>query len=396
MANHAGNDFLESIPPFADFRQVANPEHYRPLPDGWLIGAADIVNSTQAIADGRYKSVNTVGASVISAVMNLNPDVKFPFVFGGDGASFAVSNDRRGSVGDALAACRIWSEEEIRLTLRAALIPIADIRAAGHNVQVARFSPSPHVTYAMFAGGGIAWADAQMKAGKYEIAAAPAGTRPDLAGLSCRWKPIASRKGEIVSLLIAPGADGATEQFETLIEAIRDLLAGAGSGGGSPLAPEGPTYDFPPRGLDIEARASAGTGSRWSRWARYLPILAEQFVPIALQFLKTRSRNFDPAHYRAVTALNSDFRKFDDGLKMTIDCAAETVARLEAILGEAHSKAIANYGLHRQDNALMTCIVPSPLADDHMHFIDGAAGGYAMAAAMLKKMMAEDGSDHAF
>ena len=32
----------------------------------------------------------------------------------------------------------------------------------------------------------------------------------------------------------------------------------------------------------------------------------------------------------------------------------------------------------------MTCIVPSPLTRDHLHFIDGAAGGYAMAATFLK------------
>ena len=54
---------------------------------------------------------------------------------------------------------------------------------------------------------------------------------------------------------------------------------------------------------------------------------------------------------------------------MTVDCSPETSARIEAALEDA-------------------CIVPSPLADDHMHFIDGAAGGYAMAAANLKKMMA--------
>lgn len=234
----AGNDFYDAIPPFSDFRQVANPEHYRPLPDGWMIGAADIVNSTQAIADGRYKSVSTVGASVISAAMNLDLDVKSP---------------------SSLAA-----------TARPSLYRATAI------------SPWP-----------------------------------------TRW---------------------------------------------------------PPRCLDIE------TGSRWSR---YLPILAEQFVPIALQFLRTRLRNFDPAHYREVTTLNSDFRKFDDGLKMTIDCSAETVAQLEAIFFEAHSKSIANFGLHRQDNALMTCIVPSPFADNLMHFIDGAAGGYAIAAGVLKKKMAE-------
>jgi hypothetical protein len=32
----------------------------------------------------------------------------------------------------------------------------------------------------------------------------------------------------------------------------------------------------------------------------------------------------------------------------------------------------------------MTCLVASPLQRDHVHFIDGAAGGYAMAASNLK------------
>ncbi len=391
MTQPADDNFFGSVPPFSNFRDVAHRDRYRSLPDGWLIGAADIVDSTGAIASGRYKEVNTVGASVISAVMNLDRDLKFPFVFSGDGASFAVPGHRLGPVATALAACRTWADEEIGLSLRAALIPVADIRATGRDVRVARFSPSPHVTYAMFAGGGIAWADAQMKADNYRIAPAPPGTRPDLTGLSCRWKPIASRHGAIVSLLVAPGPDAAMEAFEAMTEAIHDLLARTATGGGSPMTPEGPAYDWPPRGLDIEARASARTGSRWARWSRYLPILAEQFIPIALQFLKTRSRSFDPVHYREVTALNSDFRKFNDGLKMTIDCSAETASQIEAILKDARSKGIAHYGLHRQDSALMTCIVPSPLADDHMHFIDGADGGYAMAAAMLKEMMA--GSD---
>ncbi len=32
----------------------------------------------------------------------------------------------------------------------------------------------------------------------------------------------------------------------------------------------------------------------------------------------------------------------------------------------------------------MTCFVPTPLMRDHMHFIDGASGGYAMAAMALR------------
>jgi hypothetical protein len=41
-------------------------------------------------------------------------------------------------------------------------------------------------------------------------------------------------------------------------------------------------------------------------------------------------------------------------------------------------------GLHRQDAAMMTCFTPSALRSDHVHFIDGARGGYASAATALK------------
>ncbi len=50
----------------------------------------------------------------------------------------------------------------------------------------------------------------------------------------------------------------------------------------------------------------------------------------------------------------------------------------------AASAGIARYGLHRQDAAMMTCFTPSALRSDHVHFIDGARGGYASAATALK------------
>jgi hypothetical protein len=97
-----------------------------------------------------------------------------------------------------------------------------------------------------------------------------------------------------------------------------------------------------------------------------------------------RLGGFDPTRYRAQLVANSDFRKFDDGLKLTLDCSRETADRIERLLAEARRKGICRYGLHRQAEAIMTCIVPSVTAADHVHFIDGAAGGYAQAAAMLK------------
>lgn len=83
MAEAMEGRFYDSVPLFAAFEGVADEANYRPLPDGWLLAVADIVNSTGAIADGRYKTVNMAGASVISALMNVLEEKTMPFVFGG-------------------------------------------------------------------------------------------------------------------------------------------------------------------------------------------------------------------------------------------------------------------------------------------------------------------------
>ena len=44
----------------------------------------------------------------------------------------------------------------------------------------------------------------------------------------------------------------------------------------------------------------------------------------------------------------------------------------------------ANWGLFRQKSAQITCIVPSITERDHVHFVDGADGGYTMAATAMK------------
>jgi hypothetical protein len=83
---------------------------------------------------------------------------------------------------------------------------------------------------------------------------------------------------------------------------------------------------------------------------------------------------------------NSDFRKYDDGLRMILDCTPDLEKALEHRLVAAASAGTIRYGLHRQDAAMMTCFTPSALRSDHVHFIDGARGGYASAATALKAM----------
>src|ERR1700733_5378166 len=181
------DSFYPSLPIRRGFRSLMDPAQYTPLPEDWTVGIADIVQSTKAIAEQRYKAVNMAGAAVIAALTNALGDREFPFVFGGDGASFAVAPHDVEIAREALAATAAWAGGELGLTLRVALIPIAAIRAQGLDVRIARYAPSENLSYAMFSGGGLAWADGAMKSGAFAVAPAPPGTWPDLTGLSCRF-----------------------------------------------------------------------------------------------------------------------------------------------------------------------------------------------------------------
>jgi hypothetical protein len=375
--------FYASIPVFRGFSSLMDPALYSPLPDDWTIGVADIVESTKAIAQARYKAVNMAGAAVIAAVTNVLEGREFPFVFGGDGASFAVSPDDLERARDALAATAIWVRDDLNLVMRVSLVPIAAIREQGLDIRVARFGPSPNLSYAMFSGGGLGWAEAAMKRGEFAVPAAPSGTQPDLSGLSCRFEEMPSVRGNILSLLVLPASGADPAGFRKLIEDIVAVVERSPDAA-RPVPPGGPALRWPPAGVEFEARAARG-GPLFKR--RAFVLANTLFAYLVMRFGITVG-GFVPKTYVRQVVENSDFRKYDDGLRMILDCTPELERALTQRLARAASTGIARYGLHRQDAAMMTCFTPSALRSDHVHFIDGARGGYASAAIALKAMTA--------
>jgi hypothetical protein len=382
MAN--GTDsFYGRIPVFRGFASLMDPKLYSPLPDDWSIGVADIVESTMAIANQRYKAVNMAGAAVIAAVTNALEGREFPFVFGGDGASFAVAPDDLDLAREALAATAAWVKEDLDLVMRVALVPVAAVRAQGLDVRVARFGPSPNLSYAMFSGGGLGWADAAMKRGEFSVRPAPPGTQPDLSGLSCRFEEIPSARGLILSVLVVPARGADQNAFRKVIEDIIHLIERSPDAG-RPVPPDGPPLKWPPAGVEFEARAARG-GSLLKRRTVVLAVTLWAYVVMRFGI---KVGDFVPKVYTQQVVENSDFRKYDDGLRMILDCTPELAAALTQLLAAAAANRIVRYGLHRQDAAMMTCFTPSVMRSDHVHFIDGARGGYASAATALKAMAA--------
>jgi hypothetical protein len=377
------DDFYDKLPLFRDFTGVMDPSRFAPLPAGWVIGTADVVQSTKAIAENRYKAVNMAGAAVIVAVTNALHDREFPFVFGGDGASFAVPATDAAAARQALAETATWVKEDLDLSLRIGMVPVEQIRAQGLDVRVARYAPSENISIAMFSGGGIAFADAAMKRGEIAVPEAAPGAHPDLSGLSCRYEEIPASRGLVLSLVVAPAPGVSAEAFRAAIEEVAAIVERTPDAS-RPVPGQRLRFTWPPAGADLEARASRKPGE--SVRARKIKVLALTFLYFLIMHFGIRVGSFIPAKYTRELIDNSDFRKFDDALRMVLDCTPELADEIDAHLKECTAKGIVRYGMHRQKAAMMTCFTPSPSRANHVHFIDGASGGYAIAANAIKVM----------
>lgn len=377
------DSFIDGIPTLETFDHVGQTERYTPLPDDWWLGLSDVVNSTTAVAEGSYKAVNMAGAATIAAVSNaVGLDLPL-FVFTGDGARFAIPAAHVETARQAMADTAAWVEEDLHMTLRVGLLPVSAITAAGHQAKVAFHRPAPAVRYALFAGGGLDWAERQLKDGAIDIDLAGDPRDADLSGMSCQWGAMKSRRGTIMSIVVRPGAKADPDRFAALVSKVVQLTEEGGSA--SPVPPDGPPANWPSEGIDLDALAHRRGGSLFLRKIKTVIAAA-----IAQMLFKTDLRVgvFKPQTYRREVAENSDFRKFDDGLMMTVDCTQAVRSSVEAALMEAEKAGLAVYGMQTQDEALMTCFVPTITMKDHVHFIDGAGGGYAEAMAALKRKAA--------
>ncbi len=383
--------FYAEIPAFSDFVSFTDPAHYRSAPADWLVVIADIVGSTAAIEAGRYKHVNMVGAACITAVLNAVGEVDIPFVFGGDGATLLIPPQSEAPVRVALSGLQRLSERAFGLPLRVGLVPVAEIAARGRAVRIARYGLSAENSLAFFAGGGIELAESLIKGavddGRYCMEISDGADDPDLSGLSCRWEPLKSSNGVMLAILVQAldrASDSAGETYRTVAARIMETVGG-GADAGNPVSETTLRFRWPPRGLALEARTAA---TREPLWRARLRVHKESFFQWIANRYDLTIGPLNAKRYRTELSLNADYRRFDDTLRLVVDVTEAQAAAIAAFLDEQNAAGRVAYGIHRSEEALMTCLVFSLEAGDHLHFIDGADGGFALAARQLKAQLA--------
>jgi hypothetical protein len=382
------------IPPIPRFSEIFNHEYYYHPPEDWYVVMTDVVDSTGAIAEGRYKEVNTAGSLAAMAISNVLKDMRFPFLFGGDGMTYLLPAQLIPRIKDLLADTRDMVAKVFNLKLRLGLIQIKDLKRMNTEVRVARIRVSKRYTQAILGGSGIDLAEKlikkNIKNNPYLLPASLEGSgTADFSGFTCRWKDIPSRHGETISFIVKALSSKSAERNDLLkkvINYIEDIFGKEEEY--HPLTLE--NQKISGRQSKTEARVFAGKQRGLGVMFRRLGISFEINAVKMIERLRlpvSRGGKY-LKDVKLDNMINSDFRKFDGTLKMVISCTKEQRERFQDFLSNQEAQGKLAYGLHISDRALITCLIQFGSGEE-VHFIDAADGGYASAAMELKEKLVQ-------
>lgn len=381
--------FYRDLEPFHRFVEEAfEVRFYRPLPDDWLVAVADVISSTHAVEHGKYNEVNYVGAACIAAVNNALKGFEVPSVFGGDGATFAIPPEARTATIDALVATKNWARTSFGLELRVGVVPAAELKSRGVDLDVAKLSLSAGNAMAMFRGGGLDLADRLIKdddgSQGYLVGASDGDAPPDLKSLSCRWAPLPSENGNMLCLIVG-ACDTQTAAADATYRDVLgmvDSVAGLGQAQVCPVKVEKLRFKLRLEGMRKEVKTQAGPA--WVSWPK--TVLFHVMIWVLFKF-GLKAGQFDPEKYRGEITVNSDFRKVNGMLRLIIDCTPTQCDEIETQLEAMYQAGRIVFGAHRASRAIMTCVSPNIVNNEHVHYIDGSEGGFWSAAKGLKQRL---------
>ncbi len=382
--------FYADLPSFADFSQFTRVEHYRALPADWLVIITDIRASTVAIEQGLYKEVNSVSTASVVVVLNALHPLKIPYVFGGDGATLCIPPDKLEAVKAALAASRELATSSFGLQLRVGIVPMQAILAQKHRIAVGKYQPSAYFQQAMFQGDGLRYAESLVKDDRTDnpyILPAATLAKGDFSGFECRWSEIPSSKEETVAIMVQVlGEDGAEEKatYTEIVDKITEIYGNETHH--HPVHLGNLNLSLSPQRLSAETRVRTHLQSRWAKYFYLVKIWVLALVGKYLMARRIKTETVDWGAYKQNFIDNTDYRKFDETLRMVLCSTRAERTQLTHYLDSLYAQKKAVFGIHASAGAIVTCLIADH-DKNHVHLLDGSNGGYAMAARQMKQRL---------
>lgn len=392
MAHIGDSFFYHNLKADSQLNNFANLSSYHDLPEDWIVIITDIEGSTKAIEAGRYKAVNTLGASAIAAVLNTNRDVNIPFIFGGDGATFAIPRSMLKPVRAALLGTKALAKE-FKLELRIGMATVSEFKLKGYQFLIKKIHVSDFVSQASFAGNGWDAVEGCIKNKNtrrtYELTRRQnEPVSANFEGLECKWEGIKIPNKHKLSVIVADTSSKDGTQIRHFLQKINEIYGSLEDC--HPLQKQSMHLNTSPKKLENEIKVRTLGASILEQLIYTIKTCLRAFIGEYILFrFGIKTEGVDGKEYVNELISNADVMKYDGMLKMIISSTDENSNLLIDYLVKQYRDNKLVFGVHRSEAAILTCLVFS-LKGNHFHFVDGSDGGYAMAAKQLKEQLANN------
>ncbi|MGZ5221938.1 MAG: DUF3095 domain-containing protein [Chitinophagaceae bacterium] len=348
------------------------------VPDNWHVVITDVKNSTQAVKEGLHETVNLLATGSIVAVLNIvyKYRLTLPFFFGGDGATFIIPPSILDAAIKALVMHQQNTQRNFNLVLRVGTVPVADIYKDGHELNITKLRAAHLFSIPVLLGDGLTYAEKIIKGEDYILATSGSTHEElDLAGMQCRWDKIKPPQNynEVVSLLVVARDDvRQADAFKKVIDKLDEIYG----------APDNRKPISIPM-LKLKATIEKIGLEMRVRFNGLRPFyLLGNWIKSLLGYFYFQTKKGKEYLHQLVDM--SDTLVIDGKINTVISGTSQQRNLLEAELDKLEQDGDISYGLYVSKESVMSCYVRS-LNEDHIHFVDGAEGGYTKAAGMLKR-----------
>jgi hypothetical protein len=302
-----------------------------------------------------------------------------PFFFGGDGATFIIPPSLLDNTVTALQQHRNNTTTNFAMELRVGHVPVSEIYAAGHELNIGKLKTSDLFNIPVLLGNGLTYAEKKIKGTDTDLPDLPDNIEElDMSGMHCRWDKIKPplTGNEVVSLLVI-AKDGVKQSpvFKKVMTTI-DSIYGS-------QEKRKPISINRLRMVGSFSKISAEMKSRLGRFNAWY--LVRTWVTTTIGKIYFRTKKGKDYLYKLVDM--SDTLVIDGKINTVITGTTAQREKLNEVLELLEKENELLYGMHVSSESVMSCYVRN-LDDQHVHFVDGADGGYTKAAGVLKKKIA--------
>ncbi|MGY8908428.1 MAG: DUF3095 domain-containing protein [Flavobacteriales bacterium] len=359
---------------------LQNENLFSSVPKNWHIIVTDVLGSSNAVAEGKHKDVNLTATGSIIAVLNalkkIDPTLRIPYFFGGDGATFMVPSSIIDDLLIVLTDYSLHIKRTLGLDLRVGSLVVDDVYQHKYTLRISKLKINNYLTTPVILGNGLKYAESKIKENfTKEVNLKEEEVKVDLEGMECRWDEIypSGHNKKIVCLLI--GATSETKQAEIFNEIMNEIDYIFGNlNKRNPITMKNlklkPTFEKIRKEMHtrIGVFRSAYLMNNW-----LITFLGQYYF----KFFKAGKLYL----YR-VTQL-SDTIMLDGSINTVISGDEKQLGKLRFFLDTLETQKKIIYGFHKTYASIMSCYVEDR-EKKHIHFVDGTEGGYTTASVEYK------------